>query len=104
MKHASPGPPIYMIYCGQSPLYHNAMLLLSTDLKGLILISPAGLAPHPPPERIVPRHTLDFRLRLLGRAWDSNYTPQAIARWMGRLAPKHVRGAVNRRFGESCIM
>jgi pimeloyl-ACP methyl ester carboxylesterase len=69
-------------------------------MKGLLLISPAGLAPHPPPERVVPPAALGLRLRLLDRLWGRNYTPQAVARALGHFGPGLVSKVVNRRFGE----
>lgn len=68
-------------------------------MKGLILISPAGLAPHPPQELMVPADTLGFKLRLIDKMWDRNYTPQSIARVMGYFAPGYVKKAVTYRFG-----
>lgn len=81
--------------CGRFAMKHA-----SPEMKGLILVSPAGLAPKIPEERIVPTDSLGFRLRVMSRLWDRNYTPQAIARALGHCAPGLVRKVVNRRFGE----
>ena len=66
------------------------------ELKGLVLLSPAGLAPH---EESVPVEELSFKLRMLDRMWNRNYTPQMFARLTSHWAPNYVKGVIQRRFG-----
>lgn len=68
-------------------------------MKALILISPAGLAEHPPIELQVPPSELSTPIRLLDVMWSSNFTPQQIVRALGPKGPNTVHSVVKRRFG-----
>lgn len=47
-----------------------------THLQGLVLISPAGIPPHPPAEMHVKTADLSLRMRTIQNAWSGNFTPQ----------------------------
>jgi cardiolipin-specific phospholipase len=68
-------------------------------MKALILISPAGLADHPPLEHQIPTSELSTPIRLLDVMWSSNFTPQQIVRFLGPKGPGTVKNMVARRFG-----
>lgn len=68
-------------------------------MKALILISPAGLAEHPPVELQVSSSQLSTPFRLLDAMWSSNFTPQQVVRALGPKGPDTVRSIVKRRFG-----
>jgi pimeloyl-ACP methyl ester carboxylesterase len=76
-----------------------AMKYPHQGMKALILISPAGLADHPPLEHQIPTSELSTPIRLLDVMWSSNFTPQQIVRFLGPKGPNTVRNAVSRRFG-----
>jgi cardiolipin-specific phospholipase len=71
----------------------------SDQMKALILISPAGLADHPPVEHQIPSSKLSTPIRLIDVMWSSNFTPQQIVRLLGPKGPNTVRDVVKRRFG-----
>ncbi len=55
-----------------------------SGIKGLILLSAAGLRPHPPEENQIPPSELDnSRLRWIMSFWAANYTPQSLVRMFG---------------------
>jgi pimeloyl-ACP methyl ester carboxylesterase len=68
-------------------------------LQALILISPAGLADHPPLENQIPSTELSTSIRLLDVMWSSNFTPQQVVRFLGPKGPQAVKNVVQRRFG-----
>lgn len=68
-------------------------------MKALILISPAGLADHPPLEHQIPTSELSTPIRLLDVMWSSNFTPQQVVRFLGPKGPAAVKNMVSRRFG-----
>ena len=54
-----------------------------SGVLGLILLSAAGLAPHPPAEELVDKSALPSKAQWLHYLWDSDFTPQHAIRAMG---------------------
>lgn len=72
----------------------------NSGIQGLILLSAAGLRPHPPEENQVSPSELDnSRLRWIMSFWAANYTPQSFIRMFGPLSARYVKMSVLRRFG-----
>jgi pimeloyl-ACP methyl ester carboxylesterase len=65
------------------------------------LISPAGLAPHPPSEKhLKPSEIHSNTMSIIGRFWNLNGTPQSLVRLIGPFGPGLVHRATLRRFGK----
>jgi cardiolipin-specific phospholipase len=64
------------------------------------LLSPAGLAPHPPIEKQVPSHQVNSRfMSWAGYLWEKDFTPQAYVRLLGHWGSNTVGKSLSRRFG-----
>jgi pimeloyl-ACP methyl ester carboxylesterase len=55
----------------------------SSGVRGLVLLSAAGLAPHPPAEELTDKSSLPNKVQWLHYLWDSDFTPQHAIRAMG---------------------
>lgn len=54
-----------------------------SGVRGLVLLSAAGLAPHPPQEEQLPKSVLSSNAQWMHYLWDSDYTPQFAVRALG---------------------
>lgn len=58
-----------------------------SGVRGLILLSAAGLAPHPPAEELTDKSALPSKAQWLHYLWDSDFTPLHAIRAMGTHPP-----------------
>mmetsp|Transcript_12598 Transcript_12598/g.18871 ORF Transcript_12598/g.18871 Transcript_12598/m.18871 type:complete len:406 (-) Transcript_12598:333-1550(-) len=69
------------------------------NISKLILASPVGFQPPPPPGQRLPFSNLPPAMRLLDALWSANFTPQQIIRLMGdkrgkRMVERALRGRI----------
>lgn len=70
----------------------------SEKLDALVLISPAGLPPHPSTSEVLSDSHIPSGLRIMKAAWDFNLTPGTFLRATGPRGPQYVRDILKHRF------